>query len=151
MTEEEAIAALAPIVHYTAEQHEMAMLRYLLERLFDEVFELHCRSESISHDELKAQLNTLAYACDAGGGDLELEDALTEHFKFNAEAFVDAAENEIHCGDCTASCFMCMRCHAERYYGACTAPVNKSIGSALLHHSINLRKQREQNESTTES
>lgn len=131
MTKEQAREALGPVVQYTPEQHNIARLNYLLERLFDQVFELYCQSKTLSHDDLKEKLSNLAFACDAGGGYLPLDEALTEHFQFNSDIFARVAESDMHNGDCTASCYSCQRCEAERYYGVDTSPPNKQVGSHL--------------------
>lgn len=148
LTEEQVRELLGPKASYTPEQHEIARLKYVIERLYEDVFSICYRHTSVdpssgyhlNAEQLMARMKALMNV-DEQCEDDDLDVALAKHYNYD-ERIQSVVEGDNHGGDCTAWCCSCERCYYENFYGVCTAPPSKAIGSALWGRLSTLNEQK---------
>lgn len=148
LTDEEAYHLVRPRREYTEHEHEMAKMRFLLSRLYEDAFSLAYdllerlqgkREEQRIVDRMTKEAELMIGACDRAGDDGKLEDALLDRYRVGGDSDYLRKEAEFgwHGGDCTAFCCSCSRCWADEFYNVDTTTwSSKHAGHALEHKAM---------------
>lgn len=119
------------ISHIDAKDHELAKLRYIINKIQDQLTELYFDTEDKTNS-ISVKLGNLLYTSDETYNipDGTLQSELNEYAeKYSWQTFKETMSSTgYHCGDCTAFSATCLKCFTEQFYNTKTIFTGKHDG-----------------------